>query len=165
MKSKLELDQKKFLPADIDSILDNFGHLLTTYTNLSDRDSIFGQYKRSTKRLEVLFPLIEHKIHGKTGLHVIEIYDEAGYVKNYSYSWKIIVPKLGVQLNHISSWGNDAHNDPNTPNKFRVESEPHHHHHIPGNRSERTENWDVHTLHDAFHFIQHYLESGKKYKP
>lgn len=114
--------------------------------------------------MDVLFPLKEHPIHGKTGLHAIEKYDDDGYVCRYSYSWKIIVPRQGVQLNHISSWGNDPHNSPGTPPEFIIETEPHHHHHVPGNRRIRKENWDIHTLDEAFTFVKFYIESGEEYK-
>jgi hypothetical protein len=37
------------LPADIEEILEKYGHLLKSYTNLSDGNSIFGSYKRTPK--------------------------------------------------------------------------------------------------------------------
>ncbi|GAA0603789.1 hypothetical protein GCM10009001_21070 [Virgibacillus siamensis] len=57
------------LPADVDSILDDYGHLLKSYSNLSNKASVFGDFKRTIKRLEVLFPFV---IHGITGLHAVE---------------------------------------------------------------------------------------------
>ncbi|KAB8126745.1 hypothetical protein F9U64_19250 [Gracilibacillus oryzae] len=151
------------LPADIDEILDNYGHLLQTYSNLREKHSIFSQYKRTHKRLEVLFPLKEHPIHGITGLHVIEVYDEAGYVERYHYHWKRIIPKKGIMYSHITSWGNDPHDDPETPEEYKVKTEPHHHHYDPKDRKKRRENYDVHTLEQAFDFIDAFLESGEEY--
>ncbi|MNQ97902.1 hypothetical protein D3C85_1135700 [compost metagenome] len=153
------------LPADIDDILDNFGHLLCSYPGLQKEKSVYAEFRRDTKRLEVLFPLKEHPEHGITGLHAVENYNEAGYVKLYQYHWKIIIPKMGVQLNHISGWGNDPHNAEWTPEKYRVKTEPHHHHYDPNDRKKRTDNYDVRTLEAAFKFIAPYFDSGYPYVP
>ena len=128
-------------------------------------DPIYLDYKRTRNLLSVLFPLKEHPVHGKTGLYAMERYDENGYVKKYSYQWKIIHPKHGKHLKHISAWENEPHDAEGTPGVFRVESEPHHHHHVPGDRNLRKENWDVWTLDDAFAFIREYIETGKEYNP
>jgi len=151
------------LPADIDDILEQYGHYLQTYTQLRDRDSIYGNYKRTQKRLEVLFPLIEHPIHGITGIHVVENYDEAGYVRQYQYQWKTIVPKMGIQLSHICGWGNDPHDAEWTPEEYRVETEPHHHHYDPKDRKKRRENYNVRTLEQVFEFVTVYLINGNEY--
>ncbi|MEM5014624.1 DUF6516 family protein [Niallia taxi] len=160
-----EKETEQLLPADIDEILERYGHLLKSYPNLRDRESIFADFKRTNKKLEVLFPLKEHPIHGKTGLHVVENYDEAGYVRLYQYHWKRIIPKMGVQMNHISGWGNDPHDAEWTPDEYRIETEPHHHHYDPSDRRRRRENYDVRTLDQAFAFITIYLDSGEEYKP
>ncbi|KOP79480.1 hypothetical protein AMS59_06920 [Lysinibacillus sp. FJAT-14745] len=153
------------LPADILEISKKYSHLLTNYPNLRERDSIFASIKRTSNKLSVLFPLKEHPIHGITGLHATEKYDENGYVKEYHYSWKRIIPKQGVIYNHISAWENEPHDDSNTPEKYKVNSEPHHHHHVPGDRHQRKDNFDIHTLDTAFAFVANYIESGEEYKP
>lgn len=153
------------LPADINQILDQYGHLLQAYTNLPDRDSIFANYKITTKKLSVLFPLKEHPVHGITGLHATEKYKDDGSVKEYHYQWKIIIPKQGIKYSHISAWENEPHDAIWTPKEYIVASEPHHHHHVPGDRKQRKENFNIHTLEDAFAFVTEYIESGKEYKP
>ena len=70
---------------------------------------------------------------------------------------------MGIQLHHITSWGNDRHDAEWTPEKFRVDSEPHHHHHDPNDRSVRQASFDVRTLREVFEFIQPYLLSGEEY--
>lgn len=152
----------QLLPADMEEILEKYGHLLKSYPNLRGRESIFANYKRSNKRLEVLFPLIEHPVHGATGLHAVENYDESGYVRLYQYQWKIIIPKMGIKLSHISSWGNDPHEAEWTPKQYRVASEPHHHY-DPTDRKKRRENYHVRTLNQAFAFVAKYLESREEY--
>ncbi|MFC2949201.1 toxin-antitoxin system TumE family protein [Virgibacillus sediminis] len=149
-------------PADIDEILEQYNHLLKTYPN--QKNAVYANYKRTIKRLDVLFPFIEHPVHGITGLHALEKYDEAGYVRTYNYNWKIIIPKMGVQKHHISGWGNEPHDDPGTPEEFKIETEPHHHHYDLNDRKKRRENYDVRTLEQAFEFISYYLISGKEYK-
>lgn len=153
------------LPADIDDILEKYGRYLQSYSQLRDRDSVFANFKRTMKRLEVLFPLIEHPVHGITGLHAVENYDEAGYVHQYHYQWKIIVPKSGIQMSHISGWGNDPHDAEWTPEEYKVKTEPHHHHYDPKDRKKRRENYDVRTLEQVFAFVTEYLDNRKEYKP
>lgn len=148
----------------MNEILEKYGHLLSSYVNLRERDSIFSRYKRTTNKLSVLFPLKEHPIHGITGLHATEKYDKEGFVKEYHYQWKTLIPKKGIRFSHISAWENEPHNGPNTLDKYKVTSEPHHHHHVPGDRKQRQENFHVHTLDAAFAFIKEYIESGNEYK-
>lgn len=88
-----------------------------------------------------------------------------GKVTKYSYQWKIIIPKLSKQSHHISAWGNDAHDAEWTRAEYRVESEPHHHHHVPGDWKKRQDNWNVWTLEEAFEFVARYIRSGEEYKP
>ena len=161
--SKQRILPTRLYPADLGSIMRKYGKWIQPYKNYNEKNSVYGDYDRSVKRMEVIFPLVEHPFHGITGLHAIEKYGEDGCVREYQYMWKIIIPKQGVQFNHISSWGNDPHNRPGTPEKFKMDTEPHHHHHVPGNRSFRTDNWDVHTLEQAFEFVIHYLETGPPY--
>jgi hypothetical protein len=153
------------LPADISEILEEYGDLLQSYPNLPHKNSIFSDYKRTPKRLELLFPFINHPIHGITGLHAVENYDEAGYVRLYQYNWQIIIPKMGVQSSHISGWGNDPHPAEWTPKEFRIKTEPHHHHYDLKDRKKRRENYNVRTLRQAFKFIKPYLKTGKEYIP
>ncbi|UJL46758.1 hypothetical protein KFZ58_02035 [Virgibacillus sp. NKC19-16] len=153
------------LPADIDDILVTYGYLLKSYKHLYNRNSIFANFRRTNKRLEVLFPLIEHPVLGITGLHAVENYNEKGYIRLYQYNWKIIIPKKSIQLSHISGWGNDPHNAEWTPDEFKIETEPHHHHYDPHDRTKRRANYDVRSLEQAFNFIKKYIETGKEYNP
>lgn len=152
------------LSADIDEILDKYGDILQSYVNLREKNSIYASYKQTDKKLDILFPFKEHPIHGITGLHATEKYDENGHVKEYHYQWKRIIPKQGVKYSHISAWENERHNKPDTPEKFIVETDPHHHH-IPGDRSQRKENYHYRTLDAVFNFVAHYIRSGEEYKP
>jgi len=153
------------LPAMMDDILEEYGHYLQSHSQLNVGESIFGNYKRTMKRLEVLFPLIEHPVHGITGIHAVENYDDAGCVRQYQYQWKIIVPKMGIQLSHISGWGNDPHDAEWTPEEYKVTTELHHHHYDPNDRKKRRENFEVRTLDQVFTFVTKYLDSGIEYKP
>jgi hypothetical protein len=150
------------LPADIDQIIEDYGHLFAVYPRLQERTSIFADYKRTQKRLEVLFPLIEHPFHGITGLHAYEKYNDAGTVETYCYSWKRIIPIQGIQLSHISSWGNDPHPAETTPAELCVNTEPHHHHHDPDNRRRRKDSY-IMSLDLAFLYVSYYIESGRIY--
>lgn len=151
--------------ANMDLISHKFGHLLENYIDVKEKKSIYPSVSLSKSKLRVLFPLKEHPIHGKTGLDALEIYDEQGFVTEYHYQWKSIIPKQGIIFSHISAWENEPHNLSETPLDFIVESEPHHHHYIPGERHHRQDNWDVWTLQEAFEFIEFYIESGNEYIP
>jgi len=150
------------LPTDIDQILEDYGHLLKVYPALLERHSIFTDYKRTHKRLEVLFPLKEHPVHGITGLHVYEKYNDAGTVELYSYSWKRIIPTQGIQFSHISSWGNDPHPPETTPQHLQVTTEPHHHHYDPDQRSKRKSSY-IRSLDQVFMYVAYYIETGEVY--
>lgn len=150
-------------PADIQEILEEFQDMFQTYDKFHDRESIYANYRSDIKRLEVVFPLKEHPTHGITGLRAYEKYDEAGYVEKYDYQWKRIIPRGGIQTSHISSWGNEPHDAAWTPEEFRVETEPHHHHYDPNDRRKRRENWHVRTLRDALLFVKHYIDSNEEY--
>ena len=126
--------------ADIDELLEKYQHILQSYRNLPERNSIYASYKMTETKLDVLFPFKEHLIHGITGLHAIEKYDKYGCVTQYHYQWKRIIPKEGITFSHISAWENEPHNAPNTPFEYKILTEPHHHHHIPGQRKHRKEN-------------------------
>ncbi|MED3662073.1 DUF6516 family protein [Ureibacillus sp. FSL K6-8385] len=157
--------KEKLLPADIDEILKKYGHLLADYPAIAENGPIYPEYKRTKRLLYVLFPLKKHPVHGITGLLAIEKYDADGYVEKYSYQWKVIYPKMGKMFKHISAWENEPHDAEWTEKALQVESEPHHHHHVPGDRKQRQANWDVWTLDEAFAFVAEYIESGKEYKP
>ncbi|WP_242615270.1 hypothetical protein [Paenibacillus solani] len=60
----------QLLPADIDEIIEDYGHLFAVYPKLRERVSIYTDFKRTKKRLEILFPLKEHPFHGITGLKI-----------------------------------------------------------------------------------------------
>ncbi|GAE94930.1 hypothetical protein JCM21714_4130 [Gracilibacillus boraciitolerans JCM 21714] len=69
---------------------------------------------------------------------------------------------MGKLYHNISAWKNEPHDASWTPEKFKIKSEPHHHHHVPGDREQRKENWDILTLEDAFSFVAHNIHSGEE---
>lgn len=149
----------QLLPADIDEIIEDYGHLFAVYPKLRERVSIYTDFKRTKKRLEILFPLKGHPFHGITGLHAYEKYNDAGTVEQYCYSWKRIIPVQGIQLHHISSWGNDPHPPETTPAMLCVRTEPHHHHFDPYNRRRRKDSY-IMTLDRVFQYVAYYIEIG-----
>ncbi|MHA6261444.1 toxin-antitoxin system TumE family protein [Sporosarcina sp. CAU 1771] len=165
MSRRLEPISPILLPADIDDILENYEYILESYQNLQELNSIYGSFKLTKRKLDVLFPFKEHPLHGITGLHATEKYDGNGHVREYHYQWKRIIPKEGIMFSHISAWENEPHDAPNTPEEYIVVTEPHHHHYIPGERRHRKANYDIRTLEAAFKFVAQYIESGKEYKP
>ncbi len=57
----------------------------------------------------------------------------------------------------------ERHDDPNTPDKYKIETEPHHHHYVPGDRSKRQENRDTRTLKSVLKVVEHYIINNKSY--
>lgn len=85
-------------------------------------------------------------------------------LKNIITNGKESLPKKeGIRFSHISAWENEPHDAPNTPTAFKVETEPHHHHYVPGERKYRKENYDVRTLEADFEFVAHFITSGEEY--
>ena len=165
MHRRLEPISPILLPADIDDILENYEDILESYQNLQEKISIYGSYKRTNRKLDVLFPFKEHPVHGITGIHATEKYEKNSYVREYHYQWKRIIPKEGIMFSHISAWENEPHDAPNTPAEYLVVTEPHHHHHVPGKRKQRQANYNIRTLESVFEFVAHYIRTGKEYKP
>ncbi|AOH57050.1 hypothetical protein ABE28_022115 [Peribacillus muralis] len=165
MENKHISIDKLLLPADIPDIMERYRDIITHYDSIPGSDHIYPEYKRTRKLLSVLFPLREHPVHGKTGLHAIERYDDEDHVRKYSYQWKLIIPRMSKKGYHISAWGNDPHDHEDTPLEFIVKSEPHHHHHVPGDWSKRQDNWNVWALEEALEFVAQYIRSGQEYKP
>lgn len=165
LTKKIELSSSVLLPADIDAILEEYGDILESYQNFRERNSIYATVKQTKSKLDILFPLKEHPIHGITGIPAVEKYDANGIVRKYHYQWKRIIPKEGIMFSHISAWENESHGDPNTPAKYLVKTEPHHHHYKPGDRKARKENYNTRTLEAVFEFVAIYIRSGNEYKP
>nr|WP_242615297.1 hypothetical protein [Paenibacillus solani] len=69
-----------------------------------------------------------------------------------------------MQLNHISSWGNDPHPPETTPAMLCVRTEPHHHHFDPYNRRRRKDSY-IMTLDRVFQYVAYYIETGRIYYP
>lgn len=152
------------LPANLPFIFEKYQDIIPEKIVPGEKH-VFPTYKKTNSMLSVLFPLKEHPVHGKTGIYAMEKYDDDGYVRRYNYQWKIIIPKMSKQGFHISSWGNEPHNDPDTPPEFQIDSEPHHHHHVPHDWRQRKENWTVWTLEEVFEFVAFYIRTGIEYKP
>lgn len=159
--------EEKLLPTNILEVLEKFASFLKHYKQIGPtykKDDVgYVEYERKSKKLRVLFPLKEHPIHGITGIEISEKYNDEDYVERYIYVWKKILPKAGVSSSHICGWGNDPHNAPNTPDEYKVDTEPHHHHYDPKDRKHRKNNFRVRTVEDVFDFVVPYILSGKEY--
>ncbi|GAE94763.1 hypothetical protein JCM21714_3952 [Gracilibacillus boraciitolerans JCM 21714] len=103
MKSRTYTDvHKLLLPANIPVILEEYKDIFATYSYVPGREKVYPKIKLTSNVLSVLFPLIEHPVYGKTGLHAIEKYKD-GRVTKYMYHWKIIIPRRGKHKQHLSA--------------------------------------------------------------
>lgn len=150
--------------SNFDAILENYAYLIQEYDNCAIEEPRI-RLKRKRSSMEVHYPLKEHPIYGITVLYAYEKYDEEGYIVRYMYNWYTMYPKSGKHQKHISSWENGPHDDPHTPDEFRVSSEPHHQHHTPGNRNNRQPSFHVRCLEDVFFEIEHCVIHGSEYLP
>lgn len=152
------------LPSDIEEILEKYEDIISQYAVGKGKEYV-PRYERNERFMRAIIPLKEHPEYGITGMVAFETYDEDGRIERYSYSWRILHPKRGKHAGHITAWENDPHDSPNTPPEYRVTTEPHHHHHVPFDRRQRKENYDVRTLDDAFSKVAEFVRSGKPYTP
>lgn len=159
--------EKRLLPTNITAISKKFSPFFKHYKKIGptdEKDDVgYVDYKRTHKKMYALIPLQEHPIHGITGIEISEKYDDQGYVERYIYEWKKVLPRQGVSTSHISGWGNEPHNAPNTPEKYKVDTEPHHHHYDPNDRKNRRNSFQVRTVEDVFNFVIPYIQSGDEY--
>lgn len=149
-------------PSNFDSIYSRFQHLIATY-NIKGILYPAIYEKRTLNKIDTVYPLIEHPEYGITAIRATESYCDKGYIKKYHYEWFRMHPRKGANQKHITSWGNDPHDDPNTPAAFQVSTEPHHHHHDPTKRSNRQASDNVRSFEQAFEHIAPYLENGVSY--
>lgn len=117
-----------------------------------------NEYESKNAKVKGLIPLKKHPVHGKTGIVFFERYVGGELVK-YNYSWEIIYPKMGIKYRHISAWGMEHHT------RMKVKTDPYHHHHIPGERSQRQECYYIRSLLDVTEFISEYIREGIQYRP
>lgn len=151
-------------PSDIGEVLEKYEDIISQYSVGKGKEYV-PRYEKNERYMKAVIPLKEHPEYGITGIVALETYNDDGLVEQYSYSWRILYPKKGNHAGHITAWENEPHDSPNTPTKYRVATEPHHHHHVPFDRRQRKENYDVRTLNDAFSKVAEFIRSGKPYTP
>ena len=93
--------------------------------------------------------------YGKTKIRVREWYDN-GKLVNYRYCWEKNRKKPG----HISAWENEEHE---VPHSVKIETIPHHHHYVPGDRTQVQNNRSIRNLNVFFETIEPYIVSGIEY--
>lgn len=92
-----------------------------------------------------------HPQYGLTKLRIREKYNSSGELYFYRYCWEVNSKPTG----NISAWENE--------HSHGLDSDPHHHHHVPYDRKPVQNNHSVRTLEDALEVIVPYIRSGQNY--
>lgn len=147
-------------PANIDEILDKYEHIMASYQD----SNIYGAYEQTQTKLDVLFPLKRHPIHGITVIQAVEKYDNRGYVVSYQYEWKKCEVNSFVSNVHLSAWEHDAKHmgtihEPTTQTKLHL------HYFVPGDRLHHKRSLEVQNLEQVFEFVAPFIENGEEYRP
>lgn len=89
--------------------------------------------------------------YGDTKIRVREWYDSRDTRLNYRYCWE----KNSSRPGHISAW-EDEH-------PHRLDTDPHHHHHVPGSRSRVQDNYHTRDLRSVLMVVKEYIDENKEY--
>lgn len=97
--------------------------------------------------------------YGETRLRVKEWFNSDDEKVQYRYSWE----KNRTKPGHISAWENEFHEVPHHQFPDGMATDPHHHHHVPADRSQVQENYTIHDLDKVLEVIGPFIENGKSY--
>lgn len=94
---------------------------------------------------------LEVGFYGETKMRIREWFDQEDKKIQYRYSWEKNTKGSG----HISCWENE--------HPHGLETDPHHHHHVPGDRSQKQENFNTRDLEKALSIVEEYILENKQY--
>ncbi|MFJ7890558.1 DUF6516 family protein [Lysinibacillus xylanilyticus] len=134
---------------DYTPLINRFKSILRQPTDLLIEDNINNP---DITVVKITFYL-KSSFYGETQLRVREWF-ENGKKNQYRYSWE----KNNKKTGHISAWENEHHRIPHN-----VQSAPHHHHHIPGDRDKLQETWTIRDLESVLSVVEGFIISGKPY--
>lgn len=106
---------------------------------------------KGTTKVKLNLELVNHPIYGVTKFRSRETFDISGKLIRYRYCWE----RNSKPTGHITAWENEhPHN---------LETDPHHHHHVPFDRGKVKENYNVRCFADAIEIIVQHLRTGESY--
>lgn len=95
---------------------------------------------------------MHHCFYGNTHLRVSEWYDFRDELRQYRYCWEVSSRPAG----NISSWENEHDHS-------GLETNPHHHYYVPGDRHPVQNNDSIRDLDHALSVIKNFIVSGNPY--
>ncbi|MDA1675542.1 toxin-antitoxin system TumE family protein [Bacillus cereus group sp. TH152-1LC] len=115
---------------------------------------------KGESRVVATLPLNNHETYGETILFINEKYKEDGTIEEYRYGWELSqrLKKIGKSSRHIFAFDKQKHPEP----PHNVDTDPYHHHHVPGDIKPRTETI-VETLEDVVSILKDYIVGQKEY--
>lgn len=117
---------------------------------------------KGENRVVAVLPLNYHNIYGETVLRINELYNESDNIKEYRYAWEYPdlkgIKKRSKHKRHITSFDKQEHPEP----PWNVDTDPFHHHNVPGNTSLRTKT-SIKTLEDVVTIFTDYIVSHNRF--
>ncbi|MFG3435119.1 toxin-antitoxin system TumE family protein [Lysinibacillus fusiformis] len=141
--------------SDYTPLITRFESILRQPTDLLIEDDPTNS---DNKVIKITFYFIS-SFYGETRLRVREWYDKNDNKIQYRYSWEKNSKKPG----HISAWENEHHEVPHHILPEGLKSDPHHHHHIPGDRVQVQDNWTIRNLESVLSIVEGFIIAGKPY--
>lgn len=136
--------------------------LFESNPDLFDHQLIPTLKAAGAKRVTATLPLNNHPIHGETVLFINETLESDGKLYEYRYGWErsTRLKRMGKATRSIAAFDKQEHPEPPFNH---IETDPYHHHHVPGDLLPRVET-NIKNLDDVITFLKDYILSGKKYK-
>lgn len=97
--------------------------------------------------------------YGETKMRIREWFDSNDEKVQYRYSWE----KNRTKPGHISAWENEIHEVPHHQFPDGMETDPHHHNHVPADRTHVQENRTIHSLDKALSVVEEFILSSQPY--
>lgn len=116
---------------------------------------------KGKNKIKAILPLQDHELYGESVLFISEKLDEDGNITQYHYGWELSQRERskGKKPRHIMAFGNEEHS-PGT--HAWVESNPFHHHHVPGEPRQRKAT-TVDSLEAVISILECYIYEVKNY--
>jgi Family of unknown function (DUF6516) len=133
--------------SDYKDIVNKFSHIFREPPDLDIQEG-------TETVIKITFYLNNISSYGDTKLRVREWYNDSDIKTRYRYAWE----KNRTKPGHISAWENEHHDVPHG-----LDTDPHHHHHVPGDRTQVQENRNVRDLDAALSSVEEYISNNKPY--
>lgn len=134
--------------SDYQAVITRFNHIFRQTPDL-----VIELEDASVTVVKITF-YFKSAFYGETKMRVREWFDADDNKIQYRYAWE----KNNTKPGHISAWENEHHNIPHG-----LDTDPHHHHHVPGDRTQLQANYRTRELEIALERVEEYIVHNKQY--